>query len=72
MNGNVMQKGTKLTFEGLNLDEDVYYPLPNGTGGASHKLPREMNRHDRRIVLRVVERSAKHSLEHPYKGRMGD
>jgi len=62
----------KLSFDDLALDEDVYYPVPDGGGGATHKLPKEMNRHDRRIVLRVVEKSTKHSLAHPYKGRMED
>jgi hypothetical protein len=41
-------------------------------GGAVHKLPAEMNRQDRRAVMRIVERCERHSLAHPYKGRMED
>jgi hypothetical protein len=61
----------KASFADLSLDEDVYYPVPMG-GGAVHKLPAEMNRQDRRAVMRIVERCERHSLAHPYKGRMED
>lgn len=63
--------GTKSAFDDLGLDEDVHYPVPM-PGGAVLRLPREMTRNDRRLVLRVVERSAKHGQPHPYKGRMGN
>jgi hypothetical protein len=59
------------SFDKLRLDDDVYYPVPTGRT-AVHKLPKEMNRHDRRAVLRVVERCVRHSIAHPYKGRMQD
>lgn len=62
----------KASFADLALDEDVYYPVPMGTGGAVHKLPGEMNRQDRRAVMRIVEKCERHSLAHPYKGRMQD
>jgi hypothetical protein len=65
-----MSVNAKITFADLALDDDMYYPVPTGGGGATHKLPREMNRHDRRLVLRVVDKSKKHGLAHPYKGRM--
>jgi hypothetical protein len=61
---------TKFSFS--DLDEDVYYPVPLNRGGAVHKLPAEMNRQDRRAVLRIVERCERKALAHPYKGRMGD
>jgi hypothetical protein len=59
----------KLSFDELELDADVYYPLPNGNS-ITHKLPADMNRHERRTILRVVERCRKLSLNHPYIGRM--
>jgi hypothetical protein len=62
----------KASFADLGLDEDMYYPVPMDRGGAVHKLPAEMNRQDRRAVMRIVERCERHSLSHPYKGRMGD
>jgi hypothetical protein len=63
---------SKASFADLSLDEDVYYPVPVLRVGAVHKLPAEMNRQDRRAVMRVVERCERQSLAHPYKGRMGD
>ncbi|NTF17883.1 hypothetical protein G6L37_05670 [Agrobacterium rubi] len=66
-----MSRSDKTAFEDLGLDDDVYYPVPVN-GGALHKLPGEMNRHDRRTVLRIVEKSVQLNLVHPYKGRMGD
>lgn len=67
-----MSGSGKASFSDLALDEDVYYPVPLGSGGAVHKLPGEMNRQDRRAVMRIVERCERHSLAHPYKGRMQD
>lgn len=58
------------SFAGLRLDSDVFYPVPNGRGQAVLKKPAEMNRHDRRVVLSVVERCRKDGVPHPYKGRM--
>lgn len=61
---------TSIAFKDLELDEDVYYPVPNGRKQAVLKLPREMNRQDRRAILRVAESCEKHGVRHPYKGRM--
>ena len=58
-----------VSFAALDLDADVFYPVPNGRGQAVLKTPAEMNRHDRRVVLRVVERCAKDGVPHPYRGR---
>lgn len=63
---------TRTAFEDLALDEDMYYPVPNGSRSAVLKLPKEMNRPDRRAILRAVERCEKHGVGHPYKGRMRD
>lgn len=63
---------TSIEFKDLELDEDVYYPVPNGRKQAVLKLPSEMNRQDRRAILRVAKSCEKDGVRHPYKGRMGE
>lgn len=62
----------KRSIEDLGLDEDMLYPLPSGTASLTHKLPKDMNRQERRALLAAVERCDRLGLAHPYVGRIND
>lgn len=66
------QPTDNLTFERLRLDADIPYPIPTTASKPIFKLPKDMNRLDRRAVLSVVERCERLGLGHPYRGLMLD